>query len=276
MRPDNEFKRAYITCLVYSHDGKQLLCSYNDEDIFLFDASHSSEADHIHKYSGHRNSATGSPHSISSFYSHVIYLLMAILIFHSHNPFHSIFQSHGPFHSHGSLFHSIPVLLHPVLHSILTVRSTTHFIPMVHSVSSVLLHPMLHSILTVQSTTHSIPMFHSTTHSHVPFLCSIPVKGVNFFGLESEYVVSGSDCGNVFLWDTNTEKIVQYMEGDYKGVVNCLEPHPHIPVLATSGLDHDVKIFSPTADHLTTLDGLSEVNVYCHCSINTSSLWHSF
>ena len=41
--------------------------------------------------------------------------------------------------------------------------------------------------------------------------------------------------------------------------MNCLEPHPHIPVLATSGLDHDVKIFSPLADTPTTLTGLDEV-----------------
>ena len=87
------------------------------------------------------------------------------------------------------------------------------------------------------------------------------MKGVNFFGLESEYVTSGSDCGNVFLWDKHSEEIVQYLEGDFEGVVNCLEPHPHIPILATSGLDHDVKIFSPTAAKPTTLDGLSEVPV---------------
>ena len=41
--------------------------------------------------------------------------------------------------------------------------------------------------------------------------------------------------------------------------VNCLEPHPHIPVLATSGLDHDVKIFSPVAPTPTDLSGLAEV-----------------
>lgn len=60
MRPENEAKRANITCLVYSHDGRHLLSSYNDEDIYLFDTSHSSEADHVRKYVGHRNSATGS------------------------------------------------------------------------------------------------------------------------------------------------------------------------------------------------------------------------
>ena len=46
------------------------------------------------------------------------------------------------------------------------------------------------------------------------------VKGVNFFGLQSEYVVSGSDCGHIFLWDKNTEEIVQFMDGDYEGVVS--------------------------------------------------------
>lgn len=33
--------------------------SYNDEDIYLFDNTHSDGADYIHKYRGHRNNATG-------------------------------------------------------------------------------------------------------------------------------------------------------------------------------------------------------------------------
>lgn len=42
--------------------------------------------------------------------------------------------------------------------------------------------------------------------------------------------------------------------------VNCLEPHPHLPVLATSGLDHDVKIWAPTAEASTELTGLKDVS----------------
>lgn len=42
-------------------------------------------------------------------------------------------------------------------------------------------------------------------------------------------------------------------------MVNCLEPHPHLPVLATSGLDHDVKIWAPTAEASTELTGLKDV-----------------
>ena len=30
-------------------------------------------------------------------------------------------------------------------------------------------------------------------------------------------------------------------------VVNCVQPHPTDPILATSGIDYDVKLWSPTA-----------------------------
>ncbi|CAJ0943789.1 unnamed protein product [Ranitomeya imitator] len=135
--------KANITCLVYSHDGTELLASYNDEDIYLFNSSHSDGAQYIKRYKGHRNNAT--------------------------------------------------------------------------------------------------------------------VKGVNFYGPKSEFVVSGSDCGHIFLWDKSSCQIVQFMDGDKGGVVNCLEPHPHLPVLATSGLDYDVKIWLPTAKDPTELDGLKEI-----------------
>lgn len=41
--------------------------------------------------------------------------------------------------------------------------------------------------------------------------------------------------------------------------INVLEPHPTAPVLATSGLDHDVKIWAPTAENPTDLKGLGKV-----------------
>ncbi|XP_062578440.1 DDB1- and CUL4-associated factor 8-like [Saccostrea cucullata] len=48
------------------------------------------------------------------------------------------------------------------------------------------------------------------------------------------------------------------MEGDDCGVINVLEPHPFAPVLATSGLDHDVKIWAPTAEEPTVLPNLKK------------------
>ncbi|KFO21028.1 DDB1- and CUL4-associated factor 8 [Fukomys damarensis] len=49
------------------------------------------------------------------------------------------------------------------------------------------------------------------------------------------------------------------MEGDKGGVVSCLEPHPHLSVLATSGLEYDVKIWAPRAEASTELTGLKDV-----------------
>uniref|UniRef100_A0A1A9VMK8 WD_REPEATS_REGION domain-containing protein n=1 Tax=Glossina austeni TaxID=7395 RepID=A0A1A9VMK8_GLOAU len=74
------------------------------------------------------------------------------------------------------------------------------------------------------------------------------IKGVNFFGPNCEYVISGSDCGNIYYWDKNTEAILNFMPGDVGGVINCLEPHPSVPILATSGLDYNIKIWTPNAE----------------------------
>lgn len=69
--------------------------------------------------------------------------------------------------------------------------------------------------------------------------------------------MSGSDCANCFFWDKNTEAIVQWMPGDETSVVNCLEAHPSFPILATSGMDSDVKIWVPSCETKPKLDGLS-------------------
>jgi len=126
---DNDEFKAYITCAVFSEDGQEVIGSYNDEDIYLFNTNHPEGSQHTHQYQGHRNSAT--------------------------------------------------------------------------------------------------------------------VKGVNFYGPKSEYIISGSDCGNIFIWDKNSEGLVKLMPGDDQGVVNVLEPHPTMPVLATSGLDDEVKLWMP-------------------------------
>ncbi|XP_026668353.1 DDB1- and CUL4-associated factor 8-like isoform X2 [Ceratina calcarata] len=137
-----ENKNVHVTCALYNYNGTEILASYNDEDIYLFDTVSPQPGDFAHKYEGHRNSAT--------------------------------------------------------------------------------------------------------------------VKGVNFFGPKSEYVISGSDCRNIFIWDKNSEAIVNWMFGDENGVVNCLEPHPHTPILATSGLDCGVKIWVPTKKKPLPFDELKD------------------
>ncbi|XP_076457431.1 uncharacterized protein LOC143291451 [Babylonia areolata] len=137
---DNSSLKTNVTCACYSYNGSEIVGSYNDEDIYVFDNLYSDGTDALYRYSGHRNNAT--------------------------------------------------------------------------------------------------------------------VKGVSFYGPRSEYVVTGSDCGHIFLWDKVTQHVVQFLDADHSGVVNSLEAHPFAPVLATSGLDHDVKIWAPVSHDPPRLQGL--------------------
>ncbi|XP_030450687.2 uncharacterized protein LOC115672858 isoform X2 [Syzygium oleosum] len=78
------------------------------------------------------------------------------------------------------------------------------------------------------------------------------VKGVGFFGPKCEYVVSGSDCGRIFIWKTRGGQLIRVMAAD-KHVVNCIKPHPHIPALVSSGIENDIKIWTPRAIERATL-----------------------
>jgi DDB1- and CUL4-associated factor 6 len=68
------------------------------------------------------------------------------------------------------------------------------------------------------------------------------VKDVNYYGLNDEYVVSGSDSGHFFIWDRKTTEVVNILEGDGE-VVNVVQGHPYEPMIAVSGIDSTVKIF---------------------------------
>ncbi|KAJ2076314.1 hypothetical protein GGI16_008418, partial [Coemansia sp. S142-1] len=67
------------------------------------------------------------------------------------------------------------------------------------------------------------------------------IKDVNF--LLGDYVASGSDDGSLFIWDRSTMEVVQIICGDSE-VVNAIECHPSLPILAVSGIDSEVQIFS--------------------------------
>ncbi|XP_030750750.1 DDB1- and CUL4-associated factor 8-like isoform X2 [Sitophilus oryzae] len=130
---ESDPNNLHITCAVYNHDGSEVLASYNDDDIYLFDTHTVRDTfQYIRRYSGHRNAAT--------------------------------------------------------------------------------------------------------------------IKGVSFFGPRSEFIVSGSDCGHLFFWEKSTEAIAQFLLADDNGVVNCVEPHPELPFVATSGLDWDVKLWVPSCE----------------------------
>lgn len=101
------------------------------------------------------------------------------------------------------------------------------------------------------------------------------VKDVNFFGLNDEYVVSGSDSGHIFIWDRQTSDLVNILAGD-SDVVNVIQGkpfllisyallltlhtgHPYEPTIAASGIDNTIKIFSP--DRRAQQDAKMGINI---------------
>ncbi|KAM0790270.1 hypothetical protein ACM66B_005575 [Microbotryomycetes sp. NB124-2] len=75
---------------------------------------------------------------------------------------------------------------------------------------------------------------------------SATVKDVNFLSFgQDAHVMSGSDDGNWFVWDKESAELVAIYEGD-SNVVNVMQAHPRLPLVAISGIDHTVKLFGPT------------------------------
>jgi WD40 repeat protein len=78
-----------------------------------------------------------------------------------------------------------------------------------------------------------LPTWSRSTNANMP--------AVNFVGPDDQWVISGSDDGNFFIWDKKSEKLHGIYEGD-STVVNVIEGHPHFPLLATSGIDTSIKV----------------------------------
>lgn len=70
------------------------------------------------------------------------------------------------------------------------------------------------------------------------------IKEANFFGSQGQYIVAGSDDGSFFIWDRRSSNIIRVLRGD-ESIVNCLQPHPSYCLLATSGIDPVVRLWSP-------------------------------
>lgn len=62
-----------------------------------------------------------------------------------------------------------------------------------------------------------------------------------------EFIVAGSDDGSMFIWDRTTTNIEIVLRAD-ESIVNCLQPHPSTCLLATSGIDPVVRLWSPRAE----------------------------
>lgn len=87
------------------------------------------------------------------------------------------------------------------------------------------------------------------------------VKEVKYMGASSDFVMSGSDCGHLFIWSAKTGHILNILAAD-KHIINCIAPIPtHDPIFATSGIEYDVKMWWPTCQqHATYKSDMSQLD----------------
>lgn len=76
---------------------------------------------------------------------------------------------------------------------------------------------------------------------------SILSKDTKFFGCNSEFVVSASDCGNLFIWEKKSQGLILYLEGGPTARAPCVEVHSELPYIFTSSVDRVLKIWTPTS-----------------------------
>jgi len=70
--------------------------------------------------------------------------------------------------------------------------------------------------------------------------------------------MSGSDCGHIFIWDKKSGTIVNIIEADTR-VVNCVQENPLYSVLASSGIDYDIKIWQPILNESVDINSKIEI-----------------
>ncbi|CAE8696285.1 unnamed protein product, partial [Polarella glacialis] len=55
-------------------------------------------------------------------------------------------------------------------------------------------------------------------------------------------VGSGGDCGNLFIWEASSGRLLRKLPAD-RCVVNCVASHPVLPVVVSSGIDSEIKVW---------------------------------
>nr|XP_011463183.1 PREDICTED: DDB1- and CUL4-associated factor 8-like [Fragaria vesca subsp. vesca] len=70
------------------------------------------------------------------------------------------------------------------------------------------------------------------------------LKAVKFFGANDDYVMSGRTCGHMFMWKKKAE-LIRVIKAN-ASTLNQVEPHPHLPVIATCGGEENVKLWAET------------------------------
>ncbi|CAK1541916.1 unnamed protein product [Leptosia nina] len=77
------------------------------------------------------------------------------------------------------------------------------------------------------------------------------IKEANFLGPDANFLAAGSDDGSMFIWSRNSGNIARCLRAD-ESILNCVQLHPSMFLLATSGIEAVVRLWSPAPEDGST------------------------
>ncbi|XP_050076341.1 DDB1- and CUL4-associated factor 6-like [Anopheles maculipalpis] len=80
----------------------------------------------------------------------------------------------------------------------------------------------------------------------ISFINSTGLTDVGFWG--NNYVLAGSDSGNVFFWDKRKTDCIMTLIGNRESVTT-VQPHPSLAIFATGGADGLIRVFMPLGEY---------------------------
>jgi hypothetical protein len=101
-------------------------------------------------------------------------------------------------------------------------------------------------------------LHHYTGHSY------IQTNTVSFFGLNSDYVISGSNDGMIVVWDTKSAQIVSLVKcGDHNA--SSIKPRPKHVSFASCNATAEIKLWSPCGSQCTSAQ---EIDLFINRNAN--------
>eukprot|EP00529_Nitzschia_sp_RCC80_P006247 CAMPEP_0113485942 /NCGR_PEP_ID=MMETSP0014_2-20120614/24741_1 /TAXON_ID=2857 /ORGANISM="Nitzschia sp." /LENGTH=1530 /DNA_ID=CAMNT_0000379599 /DNA_START=136 /DNA_END=4728 /DNA_ORIENTATION=+ /assembly_acc=CAM_ASM_000159 len=79
------------------------------------------------------------------------------------------------------------------------------------------------------------------------------LKNARYAGPRDEYICTGSDSGNAWIYDKSTGGVVSFLKAD-NSTCNGIVPHPSLPVFVTYGIDSTAKLWRSTISVDPTTD----------------------
>ncbi|CAL2029893.1 unnamed protein product [Caenorhabditis brenneri] len=87
------------------------------------------------------------------------------------------------------------------------------------------------------------------------------IKEANFFGSRDQYIISGSDCGHMYIWNRDTAKLQGIWKAD-NHILNIVQPHPNQFMLATSGIDEEIRLWQPFLERAEDFESSKKEDPY--------------